>query len=349
MSTPATQSAVLAAAPREVGMRLDLFLARRFPGRSRAFFQEQLKAGRVTLNGRPCRASDKLHQDDSLAVEWPQEKQFELKAESMALDILHEDDDILVINKPAGLVVHPAKGNWTGTLVQGLLAHVGDEMAEMVDDEMRPGIVHRLDKDTSGVLVIAKNPKALSFLQQMFHEHTVQKTYLALAAGSFTGQQLLRDSPAVLISRAAADAARAARAPKPGATPFTVISNHLGRHPRDRKKIAVVSAADGKSAITHYRVLAAGEKASLLELRILTGRTHQIRVHLAHIRHPVLGDGVYGGRQEGIPVRPARQMLHAWKLAITHPGTGAAIAFTAPIPEDFRQAADALGLALPAE
>ncbi len=336
----------LHAAPEDAGLRLDVFLARRFPERSRTFFHDAVKAGRVTLNARPARPADKLRAGDTVAVEWPPERRFELTAEAMALDILHEDDDILVINKPAGLVVHPAKGNWTGTLVQGLLAHAGDEMAEMLDDEMRPGIVHRLDKDTSGVLVIAKNPKALAALQKMFQEHAVEKTYLALAAGAFSGTARPTPAPARVTARAAQPTPACGGSPATQ-QPVRIIDNHIGRHPRERKRMAVVPPEDGKPAVTHYRVLAGTDKAALLEVRILTGRTHQIRVHLAHIKHPVLGDAVYGGRQSGIPVRPERQMLHAWRLAFTHPGTGAKMAFTAPPPEDFRTVAQTLGLPIP--
>jgi 23S rRNA pseudouridine1911/1915/1917 synthase len=351
MPDDTTKPAQLQITQEDAGLRLDIFLARRFPERSRTFFHDAIKNGHVILNARPGRTADRLRTGDTITVAWPPERQFELKAEAMALDILHEDDDILVINKPAGLVVHPAKGNWTGTLVQGLLAHAGEELAELLDDEMRPGIVHRLDKDTSGALVIAKNPKSLSALQQMFQEHTVEKTYLALATGSFPGAA--RPVPAagstLVTSRAAQTAAVSPAHGKPAAEArFRIIEDHIGRHPRERKRMAVVSAEAGKPAVTHYRVLAGTDKASLLEVRILTGRTHQIRVHLAHIKHPVIGDGVYGGRQAGLPVRPARQMLHAWKLAFTHPGTGERIAFTAPVPEDFRKAMAGLGIQAPA-
>ena len=351
MPTTIPQPTSITATADEADLRLDVFLTRRFPDRSRTFFHDAIKSGRVTLNAKSGRASDKVHSGSTITIDWPPEKHFEMKGEAMNLDILGEDEDILVINKPAGLVVHPAKGNWTGTLVQGLLAHAEDEFTEMLDDEMRPGIVHRLDKDTSGALVIAKNPKSREALQRAFHDHTVEKTYLALAAGSFTNRPALSRAELKLATIKATRAGQSAKPElsKSGTEPHAhgIIETHIGRHPRERKMMAVVSADAGKPAITHYRVLAATDKVSLVEVRILTGRTHQIRVHLAHLKHPVLGDTVYGGRQDGIPVRPARQLLHAWKLVFTHPGSGERIAFTAPIPADFRQAMDTLGLPLP--
>ena len=343
--------AQIQATPEEAGLRLDVLLTRRFPDRSRTFFHDAIKGGRVTLNTKPGRAADKVHSGDSISITWPPEKKFEMKGEAMNLDVLGEDDDILVINKPAGLVVHPAKGNWTGTLVQGLLAHAEDEFTEMLDDEMRPGIVHRLDKDTSGALVIAKNPRAREALQRAFHDHTVEKTYLALAAGTFSNRVALSRAEQKLATIKATRAGHAATSEiiQAGTEPHPhgSIETHIGRHPRERKMMAVVQADAGKPAITHYRVLAATDKVSLVEVRILTGRTHQIRVHLAHLKHPVLGDAVYGGRQDGIPVHPARQLLHAWKLQFTHPGSGERVSFTAPIPDDFRQAMETLGLTPP--
>jgi len=301
--------------PRDAGERLDRFLARRFPERSRAYFQRCLRDGHVLHNGSAARPSETVRRGDSVTISWPPEPHFELRAEDIPLDILAEDDDLLVISKPAGLVVHPAKGNWSGTLVQALLAHSEEDFTAMSGEEMRPGIVHRLDKDTSGVMVIAKHNAAREALCQAFHERRVEKTYLALVLGTFqvqTGE----------------------------------IRAAVGRHPRERKKMAVLKSG-GKPAETHYRVLGSSGNVSLVEVRILTGRTHQIRVHFAHLQHPVLGDPVYGGRQRGLACAPQRQMLHAWKLVLPHPRTGLRVAFTAPLPADFAEVLQCLGLPTP--
>ncbi|MFA5204448.1 MAG: RluA family pseudouridine synthase [Lentisphaeria bacterium] len=295
------------------GERLDAFLARCRPERSRAFYQRLIREGCLLRNGRPGRPSELLRADDLLLLSVPPEPNFELKGEPVAFGVLAEDADVLVINKPPGLVVHPAKGNWTGTLVNGLLAHDGEEFGAMVDDGLRPGIVHRLDKDTSGVMVVAKNAVAAEALRRSFKEHAVEKTYLALVLGEF------------------------------GAATGTIVAP-IGRHPKDRKRMAVVE--DGKPAESRYSVLAAAAGVTLLAVRILTGRTHQIRVHFSHLRHPLLGDAVYGGRPPAVGLNPppARQMLHAWKLAFPHPRTGVRHSFQAPPPADFQAVLRALGM-----
>jgi len=297
------------------GERLDIFLARQFKERSRAYLQRIIRSGAVALNGRPCRPADLLKTNDQIAIIWPPEPRFELTPESMPLDVLFEDSDVLVLNKPPGLVVHPAKGNWTGTLVQGLLAHDEEDFSALADDAMRPGIVHRLDKDTSGVMVVAKNSLALERLRAAFHEHLVEKVYLALVHGEFdnvTGK----------------------------------IVAPIGRHPRDRIKMAVVPDK-GKPAESTYRVLASAPNVSLVEVRILTGRTHQIRVHFSYIHHPVVGDPLYGGQIRGFPkgYQPQRQMLHAWKLSFPHPVTEIIRTYLAPPPDDFKETLKAVGMA----
>ena len=295
------------------GERVDAFLARCRPERSRAFYQRLIRDGHLLRNGKPCRPADSVHGGDELLLTVPPEPVFELKGEPVAFTVLAEDADVLVIDKPPGLVVHPAKGNWTGTLVNGLLAHDGEEFGAMVDDAMRPGIVHRLDKDTSGIMVVAKNAVASEALRRSFHEHTVEKTYLALVMGKF------------------------------GTAEGRVVAP-IGRHPRERKKMAVVDG--GKPAESRYRVLAAAAGTTLLEVRILTGRTHQIRVHFAHLHHPLVGDPVYGGRHQALALnpRPERQMLHAWKLAFPHPRTGGVLSFQTPPPPDFQAVLHALGM-----
>lgn len=295
------------------GERVDAFLARCRPERSRVFYQRLIRDGHLLRNGQPCRPADSVHGGDELLLTIPPEPVFELKGEPVAFAVLAEDADVLIIDKPPGLVVHPAKGNWTGTLVHGLLAHDGEEFGAMLDDAMRPGIVHRLDKDTSGLMIVAKNAMASEALRRSFHDHVVEKTYLALVLGKF------------------------------GAPEGRIVAP-IGRHPKERKKMAVVEG--GKPAESRYRVLAAAGGTTLLEVRILTGRTHQIRVHFAHLRHPLAGDPVYGGRHQelALDLMPARQMLHAWKLVFPHPRTGALLSFQTPPPPDFQEVLRALGM-----
>ena len=288
------------------GVRVDLFLARQFEEYSRVFFQKCLDQNRVYLNGRPCQRSCKVWPGNVLEIDWPPAPNKTLSPENIPLDIIMEDDDVIVLNKPAGLVVHPAHGNLTGTLVQGLLYHDEEAFEEMTDDTMRPGIVHRLDKDTSGVLVVAKNMEARSYMKEVFKEHIVEKTYLTIVLGEF------------------------------GAVTGTIEGN-IGRHPTNRLKMAVLEEG-GKPAITKYRVLATSNGCSLMEVRILTGRTHQIRVHFSNLNHPVLGDPVYGGCPKRVPYLAPRQMLHAWKIVFPHPRTHVMRQYMAPLPEDFLEA-----------
>ena len=292
-------------------LRLDTVLAETFPEHSRAYFQRCTKLGLVRLNGQPCRQSQTVKTNDLIRITWPDEPEFELRPEEMELDILAEDEDIIVLNKPPGLVVHPAKGNLTGTLVQGLLYHDEERFSELVDATMRPGIVHRLDKDTSGIMVVAKKGSSRRALKRAFADRDVEKTYLALVLGEFgsvTG----------------------------------IMRTQIGRNPRHRMKMAVVEEG-GKPAVTRYRVLGVRENVTLVEVRIETGRTHQIRVHFAHMKHPVLGDPLYGGRQNDAPIRLQRQMLHAWKLVFPHPLTGVMREYRAPLPRDFQDVLAQLG------
>jgi len=307
------EPAEIRVSPATAGLRVDQLLARSFPAVSRAFAQRCIKTGHVLLNDRACRQADTVKTNDLVRVQWPEPEPFELKPEAIDLDILTEDDDILVLNKPADLVVHPAAGNPTGTLVHGLLQHDEEHFAEMIDEDLRPGIVHRLDKDTSGVMVVTKNEAARRAMKRAFAERQVEKTYLALVLGEF-------------------------------GTVTGTIRTQIGRHPRNRTKMAVV-AEGGKPAVTRYRVLASAQNVTLVEVNIETGRTHQIRVHFAHLKHPVLGDPLYGGRQNDAPLRPKRQMLHAWKLVFPHPRTGIMREYMAPLPADFQQVLTELGLA----
>lgn len=294
------------------GQRLDQFLAGAL-GRSRSQVQSMLKAGRVQLEPAAAKAeaSYKLRLGDRILVdEEPLVTKPDLEGEDIPLDIVHEDKALLVINKPPGLVVHPAAGHATGTLVQALLYHCGAELATCGGAE-RLGIVHRLDKDTSGLIVVAKTNAAHESLGAQFQSREVSKTYLALARGHF------RHASGKCLEP-------------------------IGRHPVARKKMAVRKTS-GRAAHTDYRVQKQWPQAALVECTLHTGRTHQIRVHLAHLGHPILGDLLYGRpwQAEGLPV-PARQLLHAGRLGFTHPVTGKKVEFSAPLPEDFQQLITAL-------
>jgi 23S rRNA pseudouridine1911/1915/1917 synthase len=280
------------------GERLDRFVAAREPELSRSRVQALVKSGAVLLNGAVARCSDSLHENDEIAVHVPDATpEVDLQGEDIPLSILHEDSDLLVLNKPAGLVVHPGAGNPTGTLVQALLHHCKDLSG--IGGVERPGIVHRLDKETSGCLVIAKNDNAHQSLATQFADRIVEKTYLAIVEGT--------------LRRASG-----------------VIEEPIGRHRVHRQKMAVVPLEKGREAVTNYRVLATGDGLSLVECQPKTGRTHQIRVHLKHLGHPIAGDPVYGKRGKF-----ERHLLHAWKLSFDHPRDGKRLTFTAPVPSDF--------------
>ncbi len=280
------------------GLRLDRYLALALPQFSRSRLQALIRAGDVLLRGKPVRIRESVRTGDIVRVTVPPLHEIDAQAEDIPLEILFEDDDLLVLNKPAGLVVHPGAGNQTHTLVNALLHHCTNLSG--IGGKQRPGIVHRLDKETSGCLVVAKNDGAHQQLARQFAEREVEKIYLALAAGLFKRR------------RGTIDAA-------------------IGRHPVERKKMRV-DLRRGRAAKTEYRVLQSGDGVSLVECALHSGRTHQIRVHLRHLGHPIIGDALYG-KKAGAP----RQMLHAWKLGFTHPCTQRRLFLEAPIPEDFRR------------
>lgn len=279
------------------GARLDQFLVAAVPALSRSRIQDLIKEGHVTLNGLATKSSARLRAGDAVSLAEPPPVPTDTAAEAIALDVLFEDDDLIVINKPAGMVVHPAAGNWSGTLVNALLHHC--PALSGIGGEQRPGIVHRLDKETSGCIVAAKNDAAHQTLARQFAGREVTKIYLALVAG-----RLARKSG--------------------------IIETPIGRHPVQRKKMTVLPAGRGRLAKTSYRVLNELVDGTLVECTLHTGRTHQIRVHLKHLGHPLLGDEVYGKRG-----RFSRQMLHAWRLGFAHPRTGERMNFESPIPPDF--------------
>ena len=279
------------------GSRLDRYLALALPQFSRSRLQALIRAGDVRLRDEPARPRETVQTGDVVRLIEPALEKVEDLAEEIPLEILFEDDDLLVLNKPPGLVVHPGAGNQTHTLVNALLHHC--TTLSGIGGKQRPGIVHRLDKDTSGCLVVAKNDPAHQELARQFAEREVKKIYLALVAGSLK-------------------------------RPRGTIEAAIGRHKVQRKKMAV-DERRGRAAKTEYRVLQTGNGMSLVECALHSGRTHQIRVHLHHLGHPIIGDSLYGKKGGA-----SRQMLHAWKLGFNHPQTKERLFFEAPIPEDFR-------------
>ena len=287
--------------------RLDIVLMARHHDFSRSRIKGLIESGFVKVNGEVVtKAGAKVDEDDELDVFIPPPVPAEPEPEDIPIDVLYEDEHILALNKPPGLVVHPAPGHFTGTLVNALLAHCPNLSG--IGGVSRPGIVHRLDQDTSGVMVVAKTQRAMDVLSKEFSSHAnIVKTYLAIVHGT----------PVPAEGR---------------------IENLIGRSPFDRKKMAIVDR-NGKVAVTHYRVVASSRTVSRVECVIETGRTHQIRVHMASLGTPVVGDAVYGRSRldRQLNPQPARQLLHAWRLALKHPITREPMTFEAPIPDDFNR------------
>ena len=282
------------------GERLDAFLARLLPDMSRSGAQKLLEEGCVLCNGKKGRKNDRLSPGDRIDVELPQPKTLDVVPTQMDLDIVYEDDDLLVINKPKGLVVHPAAGHQEDTLVNGLLYAMGDSLSG-INGVLRPGIVHRIDKDTSGLLAIAKNDLAHTVLASQLKDHTMARTYEAIVVGSPKEDSGTVDAP-------------------------------IGRHPTDRKKMCI-AARGGKDAVTHWEVVARYRGYTHVRCRLETGRTHQIRVHMASIGHPILGDTVYGRKKPELG--QDSQCLHAGVLCFCHPRDGRMVIVSAELPEYF--------------
>ena len=303
-----TSLAIKLVVPKEAArLRLDQFLARELPKFSRSRLQTLIREHHIKLNGAAARPRDPVQAGDRIEVIEPPPEKIDIQPAAIPLDALYEDEDLIVINKPAGLVVHPGAGRREDTLVNALL-HYFPKLSGIGGKE-RPGIVHRLDKETSGCLVVAKTDEAHRALSAQFAERKIDKFYLALVAGK--------------MRRMAG-----------------TIEEKIGRHPVHRQRMAV-NLSRGRAARTEYRVLSSSEGMSLVECRLHSGRTHQIRIHLRHVGHPVLGDKVYGGKYAK---NFARQMLHAWKLAFRHPRSDEWKQFEAPIPRDFQLAAESLPL-----
>ena len=282
------------------GERLDSFLARSMEGFTRSGVQKLLEEGCVLLNGKPGKKNARLEPGDAISVTVPELKEVEIAPKEIPLDIVYEDEDVLVLNKPKGLVVHPAAGHEDDTLVNGLLFARGDSLSG-INGEKRPGIVHRIDKDTSGLLAVAKNDLAHTMLASQLKDHTMARTYEAIVCGSFREDSGTVDAP-------------------------------IGRHPSDRKKMCV-TARNSKEAVTHWEVIARYRGYTHVRCRLETGRTHQIRVHMAHIGHPILGDTVYGHKKPELG--QDSQCLHAGLLCFRHPRDGRPVLVAAPLPEYF--------------
>lgn len=289
----------------DAGLRLDRFLTDKAGGPSRSQIRKLIDQGLVQVNGLQVKAGYLVRVGDNIQLQIPPPKPIELKAQAIPLDILYEDADIIVINKPPGMVVHPAVGNYEGTLVNALLAHCKDLSG--IGGTLRPGIVHRLDKDTSGVMVAVKNDLAHIALSAQIKDRTAERWYLALVHGNIRRDEALIDAP-------------------------------IARHPINRKQMAVMET--GRQARTWYCVQERFGQHTLVECRLETGRTHQIRVHMAYIRHPVVGDPVYSGHrdQQGM----IRQALHAYHLGFRHPRTAEPLSFSVPLPSDMAEILDKL-------
>jgi 23S rRNA pseudouridine1911/1915/1917 synthase len=297
--------------------RLDVFLSQKEPALSRSQVKRLIETGKVHIEGRKAKAGLKLRENEVVTLTLPEPQKMEVEAEAIPLKVLYEDRHLIVVDKPAGLVVHPGAGNYSGTLVNALLHRCRDLAG--IGGVLRPGIVHRLDKDTSGVLVVAKDDPAHRSLSDQFRKHTAERRYMGIVFGQL---------------------------PEEGQ-----VAAPVGRHPTHRKKMSA-RPRKGREARTHWRVLERFRSFNLAEFRLETGRTHQIRVHLSSIGHPILGDLLYGGRKrlasvEPLPLRQGlqrvkRQALHAASLGFVHPVTGKDLKFASSLPEDIREAVDLL-------
>ena len=285
----------------ENNVRLDTYIAKKYSEISRTMIQKLIESKEVFVNSESKKISYKLQIGDIIEINIPEAKEIDLKAQDIPIEVIYEDEDIIVVNKPKGLVVHPANGNPDGTLVNAIMAICKDSLSG-IGGEIRPGIVHRLDKDTSGLLIIAKNDKAHINMSEQIKNRQVKKIYIALVRGKVNENEATINMP-------------------------------IGRSNKDRKKMAV--RKDGKEAITHFKVLKRYDKYTLLEVKIDTGRTHQIRVHMAEIGHPVVGDLVYSNGKNEFGVEG--QMLHAKSLDFKHPITGKEMHLEAELPEYFKQ------------
>ena len=291
------------------GKRLDVVISACLEDISRSYVQKLIEGGSVTVNGDFCNEKKlKVKDGDSISIEIPEPEKLEVLPEDIPLDIVYEDSDVIVIDKPAGMVVHPANGNHTGTLVNALMYHCGDDLSS-INGVIRPGIVHRIDKDTSGLIMAAKNDRAHMSLSEQLSEHSITRRYIALVYNNFKEDEGTVDAP-------------------------------IGRDPYNRLRNKVIpegakGSDSARHAVTHYKVLERFGRYTLIEARLETGRTHQIRVHMTHIGHPLVGDELYGPDKNKLGAK--RQMLHAKVLGFVHPVSGEYIEFESPLPEDFEK------------
>ncbi|MCI8661559.1 MAG: RluA family pseudouridine synthase [Lachnospiraceae bacterium] len=292
----------------EDGIRIDRYLSEHYPDLSRSYLQKLLKNGDVLVDGKVIKNNYKVSEGETIFLDIPDATEPEILPENMKLDILYEDKDLIMVNKPKGMVVHPAAGHISGTLVNGLMAHCEDLSG--INGILRPGIVHRIDMDTTGVLVACKNDFAHKDIADQLKVHSITRVYYAIIHG------IIREDG--------------------------IIDAPIGRHPTDRKKMSI-NEKNGKSAVTHYHLLKYSDSFSYIECRLETGRTHQIRVHMASLGHPLLGDSVYGPAKCPVPGLQG-QTLHAGILGIRHPRTGEYLEVRAPLPEYFEELLDKLSL-----
>lgn len=284
----------------QAGLRIDRFLSLEFPELSRSYIQKLMKEENITVNGETRKANYKVNAGDFVVLNEPELKEPDILAENIPLEILYEDSDLLIVNKPKGMVVHPSSGHYSGTLVNALMYYCREDLSG-INGSLRPGIVHRIDMDTTGSLLVCKNDLAHQRIAEQLKEHSICRIYHAIVHGVIKGEEGTVDAP-------------------------------IGRHPTDRKKMSV-NYKNGKSAITHYKVLQRFQNYTYIQCQLETGRTHQIRVHMASIGHPLLGDAVYGPSK--CPYKLQGQTLHAKTIGIRHPRTGEYLEVDAPLPEYF--------------
>ncbi|MCI6242774.1 MAG: RluA family pseudouridine synthase [Agathobacter sp.] len=285
------------------GERLDKYLSMIYPDFSRSFFQKLIKNGQVKVNDIPEKSSYSVREEDIICVTIPDAVQTSIEPENIPLDILYEDDDVLIVNKPKGMVVHPSAGHYSGTLVNGIMYHCQDSLSG-INGEIRPGIVHRIDMDTTGSLIVCKNDESHIHIAQQIKAHTVNRIYVGIVCGNVKEDE-------------------------------GTIEGTIGRHPTERKKMAI-NVKNGKPAITHYKVLERFGNYTYMQFKLETGRTHQIRVHMAGIGHPLLGDTLYSSGRS--PFKHLQgQTLHAQTIGFIHPRTGEYMEFSAPLPEYFEK------------
>ena len=285
----------------DINKRIDVFLAKNLESFSRSYIQDLIKKGKATIGGKSIKANYRLRNGDNVVLNIPKPEPLEILPENIPLDILYEDNDVILINKPKGMVVHPAAGHYSGTLVNALLYHCKDNLSG-INGVLRPGIVHRIDMDTTGVIIACKNDKAHQNIAKQLAEHSIARRYVAIVNGNLKEDEGVVDAP-------------------------------IARAKNDRKKMAVDK--DGKTAVTHYKVLERLKNYTYIECVLETGRTHQIRVNMSYINHPLLGDEIYSGKKESMKLQG--QCLHAVVLGFIHPTTNEYMEFEAPIPEYFNE------------